>query len=241
LTGLSDRLSGLLLTCGVRQITTLEGRVVLHSFYHAIASFVSGPQTARPSFAQARTVRVLLPGVTVLAAGLTALVGCSTRLPPLPPADTSEYQLGPGDRIRVITFGGEELTGEFRVNDSGDIALPLLGTVHAAGLTSRQLQQALERNLSQSRLFRNPSVSVEIVAYRPIFVLGEVSKPGQFPYQPGMTTLTAVAIAGGFTYRAVEDTFSIVRTVDGKTIEGEATRQTIVQPGDVITVYERHF
>ena len=80
-----------------------------------------------------------------------------------------------------------------------------------------------------------------MVAYRPIFVLGEVSKPGQYPYQPGMTVLTAVAIAGGFTYRAIEDSFSVVRTVGGKAVEGQGLRQTFVQPGDVITVYERHF
>jgi polysaccharide export outer membrane protein len=211
---------------------------VLQRLYRAVAPFASSSQTISPAaFAQARAIRVLLPGMTML----TALVGCHPMLPPLPPADTSEYQLGPGDRIRIITFGGEELTGEFRVNDSGDIAVPLVGTVQAAGLTSKQLEQRLEQSLTQSHLFKNPSVSVEIVAYRPIFVLGEVSKPGQYPYQPGMTVLTAVAIAGGFTYRAIEDSFSVVRTVGGKAVEGQGLRQTFVQPGDVITVYERHF
>jgi polysaccharide export outer membrane protein len=172
---------------------------------------------------------------------LTLLVGCHAKPPPLPPVETSDYLLGPGDRIRIITFGGQELTGEFRVNDSGDIAVPLVGTVHAAGLTSKQLAQTLERSLSQSHLYKNPSVSVEVVAYRPIFVLGEVNKPGQYPYQPGMTVLTAVAIAGGFTYRAVDDSFSIVRSVGGQAVEGAGTRETVVQPGDVITVYERFF
>ena len=184
-----------------------------------------------------RTFRVLMPGMAML----TLLLGCQAKLPPLPPVETTDYLLGPGDRIRIITFGGQELTGEFRVNDSGDIAVPLIGSVHAAGLTSKQLEQSLTRSLNQSRLFKNPSVSVEVVAYRPIFVLGEVSKPGQFPYQPGMTVLTAVAIAGGFTYRAVQDNFSIVRSVDKQPVEGSATRQTLVEPGDVITVYERYF
>jgi polysaccharide biosynthesis/export protein len=185
----------------------------------------------------ARTARVLLPCLI----GLAALVGCRAKLPPLPPSDTSDYKLGPGDKIRVITFGGQDLTGEFRVNDSGEIAVPLIGTVHAAGLTPKQLEQRLAADLSRSHLFKNPSVSVEVVAYRPIFVLGEVSKPGQYPYQPGMTVLTAVADAGGFTYRAVDDSFSIVRTMNGRAIEGGANRQTFVQPGDVITVFERHF
>ena len=88
---------------------------------------------------------------------------------------------------------------------------------------------------------RNPSVAVEVIAYRPIYVLGEVNKPGQYAYQPGMTVVTAVAVAGGFTYRAVEGYAAVVRTVEGKAIEGRASRQAFVQPGDVITVFERRF
>ena len=80
-----------------------------------------------------------------------------------------------------------------------------------------------------------------MTSYRPIFVLGEVSKPGQYPYQPGMTVVTAVAVAGGFTYRAVKDYASVVRTLDGVAVEGKAVRQGFVQPGDVITVFERRF
>ena len=84
-------------------------------------------------------------------------------------------------------------------------------------------------------------VSAEITAYRPIFVLGEVSKPGQYPFQPGMTVVTAAAVAGGFTYRAVTDYASVVRTQDGVAVEGKATRQSFIQPGDVITIFERRF
>ena len=84
-------------------------------------------------------------------------------------------------------------------------------------------------------------MSAEVAVYRPIFVLGEVSKPGQYPYQPGMTVVTAAAVAGGFTYRAIQSYASVVRTQDGVAIEGKATRQTYIQPGDVITVFERKF
>ena len=94
---------------------------------------------------------------------------------------------------------------------------------------------------SRGNLVRNPSVAVEIIAYRPIYVLGEVNKPGQYPYQPGMTVVTAVAVAGGFTYRAVQSYASVVRTSDGAAMEGRATRQDFVRPGDVITVFERRF
>jgi polysaccharide export outer membrane protein len=172
------------------------------------------------------------------------LAGCGGpggRLPPVPTGAAGAYHLGPGDQVRIITLGEDRLTGEFRVNDSGAIALPLLGTIPAAGLTTAELEQAIGAGLVRAQLIRDPSVAVEVTAYRPIFVLGEVNKPGQYPYQPGMTVVTAVAVAGGFTYRAVEDRAAIVRSVDGKAVEGRAERQTYVQPGDVITIYERRF
>lgn len=179
----------------------------------------------------------LLVGV----AGLPACSAPGSDLPPIPTADTTGYKLGAGDQVRIITFSDEQLTGEFRVADSGTIALPLLGSVKAAGLTPHQLEGEVADALRQRNLYKDPSVAVEVIAYRPVFILGEVSRPGQYPYQPGMTVVTAVAIAGGFTYRAVEDESSIVRTVDGKAIEGRAGRETYVRPGDVITVYERTF
>lgn len=162
-------------------------------------------------------------------------------LPPVPAANDAAYRLGPGDTVRIVTFGEEQLTGEFRVSDSGAIALPLAGPVAAAGLTPPELEKAVAARLKNAALLREPSVSAEVTAYRPVFVLGEVNKPGQYPYQPGMTLVTAVAVAGGFTYRAIDDYGSIVRTIGGTAIEGKATRQSFVQPGDVITIFERRF
>lgn len=197
-----------------------------------------GPHLAAPVLSA--RVRVWAP-LLLVGVGLVACQAPGAGLPPLPPLDTGDYLLGPGDRVRIITFGDQQLTGEFRVSDSGFIAVPLLGNVRAAGLTPRQLEQRVAAALSQAKLFKNPSVSVEVVAYRPIFVLGEVNHPGQFPYQPGMTVVTAVAVAGGFTYRAVERVFSVVRTSNARAIEARAVRQTFLQPGDVLTVYERVF
>ena len=180
--------------------------------------------------------------VAVPVVGLAGCGGPSSGLPRVPDVDTNIYTLGPGDQIRIITFGEQQLTGEFRVDAAGDIALPLVGSVHAGGLTAKQLESAVAQTLTRSRLYKNPSVSVEVVNYRPIFLLGEVSRPGQYPYQPAMTVVTAVAVGGGFTYRAVTDRFSIVRTNDRQaTTEGVAGRATFVQPGDVITVFERVF
>lgn len=172
--------------------------------------------------------------------GLTACSGLG-GLKPIPPASTADYQLGPGDQVRIITFGDEQLTGEFHVNDDGNVALPLLGPVKAAGLTTAQLQHEVTDALTSRNLYRNPSVSVEVIAYRPVFVLGEVARPGQYPYQPGMTVVTSVAVAGGFTYRAIESEMSIVRNIAGKPVEGLAKPDTPVLPGDVITIHQRSF
>jgi polysaccharide export outer membrane protein len=201
--------------------------------------------TALPLVRPTLTRRTLLhrsAAAVAMVAGILQVQGCARPgLPPIEDPVAGEYHLGPGDQVRIITFGEEQLTGEFRVDASGDIALPLVGTVHAAGKTPPQLEAATKDVLIRSRLYKNPSVSVEVVNYRPVFILGEVTKPGQYPYQPGMTVLTAVAVGGGFTYRAVDNDFSIVRILDGKTSEGRAGRETLVQPGDVITIYERRF
>lgn len=162
-------------------------------------------------------------------------------LPDLPPAEAGAYRLGAGDVVRVITFNEDQMTGEFRVSDSGTVAMPLIGAVPAAGLSPNALAARIAQRLEEANLLHAPSVSAEVTTYRPIFVLGEVSKPGQYPYQPGMTVVTAAAVAGGFTYRAIDGYASVVRTQDGAAIEGKATRQTFVQPGDVITIFERRF
>ncbi len=179
--------------------------------------------------------------VLLLLSGLAACAGPTDGLPPLAEEPGTEYRLGAGDQVRVITFADEQLTGEFRVGDHGTVSLPLLGPVPAAGHTTSELEAAITAALKQRGLFRDPSVSVEVTAYRPIFILGEVSRPGQYPYQPGMSVVTAVTVAGGFTYRANEDTASVIRNTGGHPIEARANRQSLVQPGDVITIFERHF
>ena len=176
-------------------------------------------------------------------AAVLLVAGCApgADLPPLPPAPPGAYRLGAGDQVRVITFGGDQLTGEFRISDSGSIAVPLLGPIRAAGLSTTELGNRIAAELEQRKLINHPSVSVEVMSYRPFFILGEVSKPGRYPYEPGMTLLTAVSIAGGFTYRAVTRYASVVRNGGGSPIEGKVDRQTLVQPGDVITIFERRF
>lgn len=154
---------------------------------------------------------------------LTLLSACApgANQPPLSQYTSNGYRLGAGDQVRIITFGEDQLTGEFTVDDQGNISLPLLGTVRTAGYTPEELGQHIAAGLQSGNFLRRPSVAVQVIAYRPIFVLGEVNKPGMYPYQPGMTMLTAVAIAGGFTYRAVEDYAADVRTVSGHAVQGK--------------------
>jgi len=172
-----------------------------------------------------------------------SVAGCSpgSTLPPLPAYDGARYHLGVGDQIRLLTFGVEQLSGTFRINDSGDVELPLVGSFHAAGRSTGELRDALSAELEARKLLRSPSVSVEVLEYRPIFVLGEVNRPGQYAYQPGMKMLTAVAVAGGFTYRAVEDRVQVLRSTEPVPVTGRADLDAYVAPADVITVLERYF
>jgi polysaccharide export outer membrane protein len=178
-----------------------------------------------------------------VAVTVCAVVSCSpgSDLPPLSPPSPGPYRLGVNEEVRVITFGEQQLTGQFRIDDRGDIAVPLLGPIPAIGHTTGELERSIELRLKDKGIMQAPSVLVDIVSYRPVFILGEVNKPGQYPYQPGMTVLTAVAVAGGFTYRAVTDYASILRDIDGHAVEGRVPRSMSVEPGDVIDIYERHF
>ena len=160
--------------------------------------------------------------VILAALAVAGLAGCApgSNLPPCRTVRPTLYRLGAGDQVRIITTGETQLSGEFRVNDAGTIAVPFLGTVPVAGLTTAELASRIERSLVATKLFRNPSVVAEVIAYRPIFVYGEVTRPGHYPYEPGMTVLTAITGAGGYTYRAVDRYAEVIRTEDGKVTEG---------------------
>lgn len=178
--------------------------------------------------------------LVLLAVFFVAGCGAGSGLPPLETAAAPEYMLGSGDRVRVTVFNEPQFSGEYTVSGSGHVAIPLIGPVSVRGKTLPEAQDAIEERLSQVALV-NPRVSVEVVSYRPFYILGEVQAPGQYPYVNGMTVLTAVAMAGGFTYRAETDTFSIVRERNGEPVEWRAERDTQVRPDDVVTVFERYF
>lgn len=150
------------------------------------------------------------------------------------------YHLGADDKIRVITFGEDSLSGEFLISGSGKVSLPLVGEVQAAGLTIPQFQDEVETALKNGYL-KDPHVSVEVLTYRPFYILGEVQKPGEYPYTNGLTVLNAVATANGFTYRANTKRVYIKRQDSASEEEFPLTSMTPVAPGDTIRISERFF
>jgi polysaccharide export outer membrane protein len=151
------------------------------------------------------------------------------------------YKLGPNDRVRIIVFGQPTLTGEFTIDGNGALSYPLIGNIPAGGMTTAELQQTITRKLEPDYLV-NPSVSAEVVTRRPFYVIGEVQKPGNYPYVTDMTALNAVAMAGGFTYRAKKNDFYIKRLdKDGKMVRVVAGMSTVLRPGDTLEVRERYF
>lgn len=176
---------------------------------------------------------------------LLPLAGCApagSNLPPLPPpAQSGSYHLGPGDRVRVVVYGDKELSDVYAIGDDGLITLPLAGIILARGRTPEALAEAIAQRLAARGMIRDPSVAVEVAAYRPIFILGEVARPGQYPYEPDMTVIAAVSLAGGYTYRAVKGYEAVVRTGAGGTQQGLTKPQDRLAPGDVITIFDRVF
>jgi protein involved in polysaccharide export with SLBB domain len=155
-------------------------------------------------------------------------------------AASADYKLGPNDRTRIIVFGQPSLTGEFVLDGNGVLAFPLIGNVDARGMTPSQLQTTISQRLDTDWI-RNPSVSVEVSTRRPFYVVGEVQKPGSYPYVTDMNVLNAIATAGGETYRANMHEFWIKRKQSGRIVRVEANQESTLQPGDTVVVRERYF
>lgn len=187
------------------------------------------------------TRRGLLRALTLgVAAG--AIAACSTPSQAQPAANgdpAPEYRLGPGDQLRITVFGETDLTGQYQVGSQGSIAYPLVGEVHASGMTIPEFTDALQTALQA--YIRAPNVSVEVANYRPFFILGEVQRPGTYPYSASLTVLNAVATAGGFTYRANQGMVFIRHANEDVEHSYPITIATPVLPGDTVRVPERFF
>ena len=163
---------------------------------------------------------------------------------PLSPASAAEnaesYVLGPNDRVRLKVYGEPDITGEYEVDNNGNVSIPLAGHIRAAGLTTRQLERAIASALSKG-IVRDPRVNVEVALYRPYYILGEVKKGGEYPYRLGLTVMDAVASAGGFTYRANENKVYLRRSGAGVEEVHALDAPVPVFPGDNIRIPERYF
>jgi polysaccharide export outer membrane protein len=154
----------------------------------------------------------------------------------LRPSEDTLYRLGPGDKLRVTVFNETDLTGEYAIDGQGFLRLPLVGQVQAAGQTSFSLESRIGEAFVAGGFLLNPRISVEIVTYRPFYIIGEVAKPGEYAYVDAMTVPNAIALAGGYTERAVESTVWIRRLGDKKEHVLRADESTRIHPGDVIRV-----
>jgi polysaccharide export outer membrane protein len=177
-------------------------------------------------------------------AGFALLSACSASLsglPQTPAANMADYRMQPGDELLVTIQDIEQTNRSYIIDTGGMISLPLLQEVEVAGLGLREIEKRIADGYRSRDLLTNPIVSVQPGALRPFYVIGEVRSPGEFTYRPGMTVLSAISAAGGYTYRAQEGEVEVVRSVQGREVRTKAGEDAAILPGDRIRIYERWF
>ncbi len=153
---------------------------------------------------------------------------------------TAPYTLASGDRIRVIVFGQDALSNSYAVDGSGRVSMPLIGPVPLVGMTTGDAERAIETKL-RGGFLREPHVSIEVEAFRPFFILGEITTAGQYPFISGMTVQKAIAVAGGFSARADRNSANITRMINGTQITAKVPLAYPLRPGDTVNIEERFF
>ena len=203
-----------------------------------------------------RTALIALAGIALAGCG-TAPIPAGTPPAPLittaaPPTsadgeqaprvvdDDLAYRLDSGDQVRITVYGEPELSGQFQLDGQGVIQMSLISEVDAQNKTVRELQRDIEAKLRDGYI-REPQVSVEVITYRPYYILGEVNNPGEYPYTSGLTVMNAVASAGDFTYRADKKKILMKSEDSPEEREVDLTLSTPVRPGDTIRIRERFF
>jgi polysaccharide export outer membrane protein len=216
---------------GVRAVTVcLLAALALSGCMHGPAPVaVTQPQSDLDSLAYGQAY--------AMAAAPTAAAYAAA---PMPVAYDAAYKLDAGDKLRVVVYGQEGLTNTYAIDAGGSITMPLIGSVPARGRTPAGLASAISGKL-RGGYIRDPSVAVEIEAYRPFFILGEVAAPGQYPYVPNMSVESAVAIAGGFSPRARRDRVTLTHTDGSGPMRIVVPLGTALSPGDTVLVGERWF
>jgi polysaccharide export outer membrane protein len=193
-------------------------------------------QYTPPPSAPTRSVAAVPPRQPETAPYAAVPVSYAEALPYQPPP----YALDAGDKLRIVVFGQDGISNAYIVDAGGNVNLPLIGTVPARGSTTQQLSQRITARLKQGYV-REPHVTVEVETYRPFFILGEVTTPGQYPYVADMTVEKAIAIAGGFAPRAYKQTVELTHTARGQQIKSDVPLSYPLRPGDTLLVKERWF
>jgi protein involved in polysaccharide export with SLBB domain len=181
----------------------------------------------------------VVPAASVTAAASAQETAAPVSAPKVK-AGLADYRLGPGDKVRVIVYGEQDLTGEYFVSGAGTVSLPLIGILSVSGHTLDQFKADVEDAYRKGYL-KDPSVAVEVLSYRPFYILGEVNKPGEYPYTNALTVLNAVATAEGFTYRANTRVVFIKHAREKVEHKEKLTSDAPVEPGDTIRIAERFF
>jgi polysaccharide export outer membrane protein len=184
-------------------------------------------------------VRAALLAIALGSAGCRSDFGPAIIEPDPIPAANVAARLQAGDRIKVLVYGEAGLSGIYEISPGGSVSLPLAGTIKAAGRTRQELEQSLTSRFSET--IQEPKVSVEVIEFRPFYVMGEAVKPGQYPYKSGLNVLTAISTAGGLTYRASRTAVFIQHPGDQVWREYAMTSSVLISPGDLIRVPERYF
>ncbi len=178
-------------------------------------------------------VAIALPALVLL--GCVAATTYTEESAPEP-----SYRLNSGDEIRVTVFGHDDLSGEFAIDGDGMVSLPLIQILEAKGLTTEEVAQVITDKLRPDYL-KNPKVSVDILSYRPFYIIGEVRDPGSYAFVSDMTVVTAVALAGGYSYRAAKNKITVIRGNDPEKRKVRILEDTRILPGDIIEIPERYF
>lgn len=192
----------------------------------------------------------LLPGWILILLAILPLSSCGSQdvLPPLSDSELQAFardsateapRLKPSEKIRVTVYGEDRLSGEYEIDPAGYVSLPLAGTFKAAGLTNAEFEHELAKKFSVE--LRGPKVTVQVTGFKPIYIYGEVSRPGEYPYKGGLNVLSAITVAGGTTYRASRSVALIQHVGEPAFREYPLSPAVPVLPGDLIRVPMRYF
>jgi protein involved in polysaccharide export with SLBB domain len=179
--------------------------------------------------------------VGLLLAGCYRDYGPVVSTPDPVPAPIAPPHLQVGDRVTVTVYQQPDLTGVYDVTPAGVIEMPLIGNVNSVGRTTTELERDITGRLTRGNFLQEPKVTVAIVDYRPIYILGEITKPGEYPYKAGLNVLTLVTTAGGLTYRGRRDTVLIQHAGEQVWSEYPLLSSVTILPGDVVRIPERYF